>query len=76
MLLTLSARQGKMLQLRLPMEVQSGQSRAQRSAASKRLVITMPVLHAQRQHMDVTCVRQAPGPCMRSALLSARLQRL
>ena len=51
--------QGKMLQLRLPMEVQSGQSQAQRSAAAKRLVISMPVLHAQRQRADVTCLRQA-----------------
>ena len=48
-----------MLQLRLPLEVQSAQSQAQRSTASKRLVITMPVLHAQHRHTDVTCLRQA-----------------
>ena len=46
-----------MLQLRLPTEVQSGQSRAQRSSASKRLVVTMPVLHSQQHSMDVTCLR-------------------
>ena len=50
--------QGKLLQLRLPLEVQSGQSKAQRSAASKRLMITMPVLHAQQQQgTDITCLR-------------------